>query len=568
MTTETTDINDIGAGRILYDGDCGLCSRLARRFRTNLQRRGFQLAPLQSRDAAAVSGATQEQLLRELHVVVAPPPVRRVLRGADAIVFVARSLPWMRPLCWLARVPGVMPLLRAGYRLVAKHRHCADGICSIEQHPRTTDFQPVRMTCRWLPPLLLVLAAALFARALTPWAYMWCLALAMYFACKWITWWPWRGRVPAARQLAYLFLWPGMDAAAFLDPPLTAPTRPVRHTWLKPLAIALIGGLCLAIVAHQIPASWELTRAWAAMLGLVMLLHFGLLDLIALAFRRAGCAGNPLMLQPLRARSLGEFWGRRWNTGFATLAHEFVFNPLRRRIGSIGATFATFLASGLIHDAVISLPARGGYGLPTLYFLIQCIGLLIERTRLARRMGLGRGRLGWLFTMLVTIAPLPLLFHAGFARRVILPLVNAIPRLPEVPMNALVLLLVLAGILHLCITTAGLVMTLVLDWRRSLAPLCGLTRHIIWTHAGFVLLCIVGFGAISLLAAPSLASGAPLARAVSGFIALFWGIRLLIQFFLFDARPYLTNRWLAAGYHGLTVVFGYFVLVYGMAAIH
>jgi alginate O-acetyltransferase complex protein AlgI len=571
VTTEITDNNDVGAGRVLYDGDCGLCTRLARRFRATLQRRGFQLAPLQSRDAAAVSGATEEQLLRELHVVA--PPDRRVLRGADAILFVARSLPWLRPLCWIARAPGMMPLLRSGYRFVANHRHCADGVCAIDPAPRrSTGFQPVDLISRWLPALLMVLTAALSGRGLTPWVYMWCVALSMYTACKWITWWPWRGRASGARQLAYLFLWPGMDLAAFFDratvapAPASTPTTPGQ--WLKPTATALIGALFIAIVAQRIPASWGLTRAWAAMLGLAMLLHFGLLDLIALAFRRAGCGGDPLMVQPLRSRSLGEFWGRRWNTGFATLAHHYVFAPLVRRIGATGATLATFFASGLIHDAVISVAARGGYGLPTLYFLIQCLGLLIERTRPARRIGLGRGRLGWLFTMLVTIAPLPLLFHAPFARRVILPFIDSLPRLPEVHMNALVLLLVLAGVLHLCITSAGLVMTLVLDWRKSLSPLCGLTRHIIWTHAGFVLLCIVGFGAISLLAAPSLASGAPLARAVCGFIALFWGIRLLIQFFLFDARPYLTSRWLAAGYHGLTVVFGYFALVYGVAAIH
>jgi hypothetical protein len=133
--------------------------------------------------------------------------------------------------------------------------------------------------------------------------------------------------------------------------------------------------------------------------------------------------------------------------------------------------------------------------------------------------------------------------------------------------NTLELLLILGGVAHLCITSAGVVMTLVLDWRKNLAALNPLTRHIIWVHGAFVLLMIVGFALVSLLRAGDLASGAPLARAVCGFIALFWGVRLMIQFFLFDARPFLTRPLLALGYHGMTVVFVYFTLVYGCAAL-
>ena len=135
-------------------------------------------------------------------------------------------------------------------------------------------------------------------------------------------------------------------------------------------------------------------------------------------------------------------------------------------------------------------------------------------------------------------------------------------------MNATLLqrMLMLAGLLHLAITSAGLVMTLVLDWRRSLGSLGALTRHIIWTHGAFVLLTIIGFGVVSLMYPASLASGEPLARAVCGFIALFWLVRLLVGFFLFDATPHLTSTWLKLGYHALTLVFTFFVFCYGAAA--
>jgi len=134
-------------------------------------------------------------------------------------------------------------------------------------------------------------------------------------------------------------------------------------------------------------------------------------------------------------------------------------------------------------------------------------------------------------------------------------------------MTTLQIMLIIAGLLHLAITSAGITMTLVLDWRKNLAPLCALTRHVIWTHAMFVLMTIIAFGAVSLLFPVSLSSGAPLARGVCGFMALFWGIRLLIQFFLFAASPFLTSLPLKLGYHGLTLVFTYFTFTYGLAAL-
>jgi alginate O-acetyltransferase complex protein AlgI len=135
------------------------------------------------------------------------------------------------------------------------------------------------------------------------------------------------------------------------------------------------------------------------------------------------------MRHPLHSRSLADFWGRRWNTGFNTLARELIFKPLAPSIGAMGATTVVFLISGVLHDLVISVPARGGYGLPTIYFLIQLVGLAFERTALLRRL-LRRRAAGWLYALLFTITPLPLLFHEPFVRRVILPFLHAIGALP------------------------------------------------------------------------------------------------------------------------------------------
>ena len=133
--------------------------------------------------------------------------------------------------------------------------------------------------------------------------------------------------------------------------------------------------------------------------------------------------------------------------------------------------------------------------------------------------------------------------------------------------NALSTLIFIAGLLHLAITSAGLTMTRVLDWRHALAPLKALTRHIIWTHAAFVWLNLVAFGVISIILPARLTSGDPVSRAVCGFIAAFWGLRLLVGFLFFDARPHLTSGMLTIAYHALTAVIAFFVFCYAAAAL-
>ena len=100
-------------------------------------------------------------------------------------------------------------------------------------------------------------------------------------------------------------------------------------------------------------------------------------------------------------------------------------DPLRSRLGVATATVMTFAFSGLIHELAISGTARGGYGLPTIYFLLQAAGLWVDRRFL-------RSWSTWLrrtWAAIVVIAPVGLLFHWPFIERVLLPMFTALREL-------------------------------------------------------------------------------------------------------------------------------------------
>ena len=177
------------------------------------------------------------------------------------------------------------------------------------------------------------------------------------------------------------------------------------------LAKTLLGFVLLFLLARHAPD--PLLAGWIGMVGLIFLLHFGLFHLLAIFWR-----AEPIMRAPWRAKSVSGFWGRRWNGAFNQLALDHVFRPLVRSLGVAGATLAAFLVSGLVHEFVISCPARGGYGLPTAYFLLQGGAILAERT--------WPGVRGRVFTLAVVAAPACWLFHPPFVRRVVLPFLRAI----------------------------------------------------------------------------------------------------------------------------------------------
>jgi alginate O-acetyltransferase complex protein AlgI len=306
-------------------------------------------------------------------------------------------------------------------------RQQADAIAHYDVE--SSDRASVRWWRGWSPLVLTPAAVVLFAPSDWPrWVVMWSLAFAIYCGCKWLTW---RrtplARVPTWKHAAYLLAWPGLDAAAFLREQTGHP--PHRAEWTRG-ARNLVVGLIMFFGIARLVVRWDVyTAGWIGMAGVALFLHFGLFQLLSGSWRRAGIQAPPLMNKPLMSKSLAEFWGRRWNTAFRDLTHRFLFRPLTRRLGVRAGLAGGFVFSGLVHDLVISWPAGGGYGGPTLFFSIQALGMLIERSRFGHEVGLARGIRGWFFTMLALLLPAPLLFHPRFVEGIVVPFMHSLKAL-------------------------------------------------------------------------------------------------------------------------------------------
>jgi hypothetical protein len=274
-----------------------------------------------------------------------------------------------------------------------------------------------------LPVIVLIFTPADWHR----WVFMWFLSFGIFVGCKWLTW----RRTPALgaqwwQNAGYLLAWPGLNAEAFLRNRLSVTDRPASREWAS-ATIKLLAGIALFWgLAGWISTDPGILSGWVGMAGLILMLHFGAFHLLSCGWRSVGVNAQPLMNRPLTSTSVSEFWGRRWNKAFRDFTHRFLFRPLKSWLGPRRAIFAGFVFSGIIHDLVISVPAGGGYGWPTVFFGIQAVGMFAERSQAGRAIGLGQGWRGRLFAMLTLVLPAYGLFHPPFVRNIIVPFMQAL----------------------------------------------------------------------------------------------------------------------------------------------
>lgn len=118
------------AGWILFDNSCGFCRKWVPFWEPVLKKHGFLTVPLQDPWAQEKSGATMEELMREMYLVLADGSVRI---GPDAYREAMKRIWWAWPLYALSLVPGLRRLFDAAYRTFARNRYRVSHICRLDQ---------------------------------------------------------------------------------------------------------------------------------------------------------------------------------------------------------------------------------------------------------------------------------------------------------------------------------------------------------------------------------------------------------------------------------------------------
>lgn len=118
-------------GVVLYDGECGFCSRWVPYWRPTLKRAGFETAPLQSRqfsDGVDLDAPESWDL-----TLLLPDGGKRF--GADAYRYVMRRVWWAYPLFLLSVLPGLRRVFDWSYLSFARNRYCVSRAFGLEQDP-------------------------------------------------------------------------------------------------------------------------------------------------------------------------------------------------------------------------------------------------------------------------------------------------------------------------------------------------------------------------------------------------------------------------------------------------
>jgi len=92
----------------------------------------------------------------------------------------------------------------------------------------------------------------------------------------------------------------------------------------------------------------------------------------------------------------------------------------------------------------------------------------------------------------------------------------------------------LAGTLQLIIAAANFFAPAKFHYRENLTKVSPIIRQIFTVHSIYIVLVLIGLGLICLLFPDDLCGASALGKFLCGFLAIFWGLRVALQFTYYD----------------------------------
>ena len=131
-------------------------------------------------------------------------------------------------------------------------------------------------------------------------------------------------------------------------------------------------------------------------------------------------------------------------------------------------------------------------------------------------------------------------------------------------MNILIPYIWAAGGVHLLLVIGSVFLPSKLKYRASLSNASPIVRQIFLVHHVFIALVLLGFSGLCFFFAPELSSANPLGKFLSGFIAIFWLLRIVVQTCYYD--PDVKKQYPLANV-AYTLIFVYLASVFSLATL-
>ena len=107
-----------------------------------------------------------------------------------------------------------------------------------------------------------------------------------------------------------------------------------------------------------------------------------------------------------------------------------------------------------------------------------------------------------------------------------------------------------------------------LGWREDLQRVSLVNRQIFEVHAIFLVLVLAMFAVLLLTSSAALLEPSRLSRLVLGGLTIFWGLRLLVQWFYYSPATWRGNTARTAAHVVFSAAWLYVTAVFGLAFRH